>query len=594
MDLAPPEPDEEVEYSRESFGALLAQVFYKRHQLAEAFRQPGSGADRFYQLATLAIADQRWGDVKELIEWQRATGAADARLDYVRGVLSAHEKQWDQAIGHFEFGLAKLEGDGDRWYLGWRLKQQLAEACVRDGRWLEYYQKCADPSETFEQLAEVLVAEKNWDDLRGLIAAHRRRRPEDARSDRIAAEPAWERRDYNAFAEHARSALQSGDEDAISYYERFRLEDRLLSALLRSGRWEDALQLGRRKLEDEGKAEILAIAHAARGNWGEAKEFARQYGATNDDLSQLYWHDDVGARFLSDEFAELHKQFPVELPYGRAPAMAIFLFTGATSPDLSAAAVTAAQSRLGIIASDAPRPLPDARKEGGLVRAAFVLPLGTARVWLAVGEGKFDPGWKLADSTSPLAAAFNESHSWLAVGATADTATDRYRAESLARRLAGELVRGRAAVACLRSRRPTSELAVYPLSESLLAAWQANERLGPLKDAGAPVEWMPAEQNVAAARQFTQALREAVRSFEASPDGKLEVVAGITNYPALDPLVLEVHRVERNYGSPMFIGTLRNTSLLEPNLRAGLPVRVHEFEVESLKLGEVAAFNRPR
>src|SRR3990172_274393 len=146
----------------------------------------------------------------------------------------------------------------------------------------------------------------------------------------------------------------------------------------------------------------LAIVSAAGGDLVEAKRLAREAAKANDSASEMYWHPDVAHVFLGDQFRDFQREFPVDVPYGATPTLAVFLFEGAWQ--LEAVDIATALEQMGVNTPATAEPLDTAGKN---VNRAFVLRFDKASVWLASGTGRFSDGWKLEGNGSPLAAAGN-------------------------------------------------------------------------------------------------------------------------------------------------------------------------------------------
>ena len=86
-------------------------------------------------------------------------------------------------------------------------------------------------------------------------------------------------------------------------------------------------------------------------------------------------------------------------------------------------------------------------------------------------------------------------------------------------------------------------------------------------------------------------LHQAVRTYELSDSGKLDVLACVGEDCMIDPIWLSVQTVRRTYGGLQFDGVLKNTSRLLPTLYAGLPMRFEGSRVLGWRMnGEQPTF----
>jgi tetratricopeptide (TPR) repeat protein len=577
------EQSNENKYYRESFASSLANVLCELGRLKEAYENGGERKQRFSQLARQAIQDNRWDDVRLLLDLHRVNERDDVEIHRIEGELAAHEKRWDDAIRHFRQGLIVTpEGES------WSLKSRLLDVCIESRRWMEYYTTLDDPRAAFDDLASRFVADDDWDALNRLIVAHRSRSRDDVNIVKYEAEVAWDRKEYSAYARCAEELLKCNDERIIPWYERETVTNRRLSALLRGKRFDQALELAKSEQRADNDVAMLAIVNAATGNLAEAKRFARQAATANESALAFYTHDDVAHIFLGNQFSDLHREFPVGLPYQAAPTLAVFL---SDRPwQLEASDISAALEQLGIDTTATAERLDAGDKN---VTRAFALRFDKTSVWLATGEGKFDDGWKLDDRQAPLAGTVNNSRAWLAVGTAAWTEPDRKQAETLARRLSCQLADGHATALCALRRDAPDAFTAYPAKPDLIQAWRSSGNLKPFKDQGVSLESTDRTGDVAANRQFDRSLREAVREFESSAIAEFEVWGCLTDRPWVDLLRLDVTAVRRTYGSLEFDGNLKHDSRLVPQPRAGLPMRFGEYEVRAWRLNAEAPVYRP-
>jgi len=567
------DPESDEDYYRNACEALLATALYRLDRWQEAYENVGERRDRFAHLSRMAVEEGRWDVVRKLLEIHRAADAEDPHLHGVEAELAAHEKQWDDAVRHLRQGLVDSVD-----YESWQLKHQLMEAYVNSGRWLDHFKTSDDQGETFERLANRFVADENWNAMTELIAEYRRTAPDDIRIVQQEAQIAWHQEKYGMYAQLARQLLHDDNEEILGY-ERIEIENRLMSALLRSRLFGQAWQLALTKQREENNVSKMAIVNAANGNLPEARRLAIEAAREQEQAVTFYSDSDTAPVFLGDEFSELHDEFPVNVPYDATSTLAVFVFD--EPQRLEAETIYAAMKKLGIEIGAAVEPITSARPGAA---DAYGLKQGNATVWLAAGEGPFEKSWRLENKQHPLAGALDRGAGWLAVGTAALTESDRKRVEQTARRLGAELVGDRAAAVCIGDRQ-SWELAAYPAKAELIAEWHSTGKVKSFKDEAAPLMNVPAE-DLAASREFQRALRAAVRAFEASPGARLEVVSCISTSAQIDPLRLQVKKVRRSYGSLEFEGILLNDSALVPELHTGLPMEFGSNFIQEVRLND--------
>jgi hypothetical protein len=371
-------------------------------------------------------------------------------------------------------------------------------------------------------------------------------------------------------------------------YERAVVENRLLSALLRSDQMHAAVRLAQKSFREENSGGKLAIVRAASGDALEAKRLALQaLEAENSSAGEFYENDDVGHVFLGESFRELHEKFPVDASFDAAPVLAVFLF--AEAPRLKLSDIESVIEQLDVDVATAIKPL-EASHKG--VSNAYALRVGDATIFLATGQGRFDDNWQLDSGDAALVSKFDASNGWLAVGSAAWSELRRKPVQKIARRLSGQLARDQATAICVAGEEQWMDFSIFLATDELLSSWQATGNLAAFRDQGAT---LAAEQpnEVASRRAFMQAVRDHVRDFESTPGSRLEVVADVKEKLQIDPLRVDVTRVRRVYGNLEFDGVLKGNSVLISELRAGLPVTLHADRVRAIQIDDEPVVRRP-
>lgn len=544
---------------QDEFASSLATVLFKNGKVQAAYDSLGDRKDAVGTLFRHAVADERWDDLRTLLDVHRAKNPDDPQLHYAEGELAAHGNQWDDAIKHLQE--AKTASDE---VSKWQTDYQLRKAYFDSGRWLEYYKSAEDRSAAFEEVCRKLAGDENWEALSTLIAEHANESPDDILIDKYRAQAAWAAENYELSARHAQKLLQHKGEHAVSSYERKGVEERLLSSLLRSKQIGPAQQFAEACLREQNNSEYMAIMAAATRDLSQAKRWAQQTAKQREDAMMLYSNADMGPVFIGPEFAELQREFPVALRFDTSSILAVFLLDQPMQLDV--ATISATLKDLDLESTAAPRPIESLKKT---VTSAFMLPVDAASVSLVTGNGKYFDQPRLLGSDAATRQAFEKRLGWLMVGVSGWSESDRKQAEGVAQRLAVRLAGGHSAFFWARGHELWQGFGLYPATPELLSAWQPTRNLDAFKSQHVSLTEM-GQAEIASKRQFKKSMHDAVRQFESSPNGQLEVLACIGENSLIDPLWLKVEKVRRTYGGLEFDGVLKNTSTLVPLLRENL------------------------
>jgi tetratricopeptide (TPR) repeat protein len=545
----------------------LAAALFHQGRALEAYETLPPREERFSQLGNLATYSERIGELPPLIEAHRAHHPNDAELAYFAGEVASHEKRWDDALADYRRAMNASEEN-------YRYGYALRNAYVASGRWAEFYESQPDQDEAFAELASLFVSNRDWTALEELLARRRDTHPDDARIALYEAQMHGARGDDASFVEAAGAALPGGDEDDLPSWQRTQLRDQLLAALLRLERFDEARRLARERYEEDEDAAGLAAVAAATGDRDDALKYAREAARAADSATQLYWRREAGPTFLDEAFAPLHEEFPVELPYQVATLHGALLLDGAVSIDEGRIEQAALAS--GLDGAADVRTISNAARPETL---AFSFPHDGAAIWIVAGEGTYlTPASR--EEESPFAQAVRESEGWLAVGVAAWGHDELPQAATLARkigrRLAEEGVVGVFVPAQWR---------LYPADEDVLTAWSDGDALRPFQDRGAQPEESDELYGEPLDREFDRSLRDAARALDEDPQ-PLEILVHLGDAPLAEPAWLQVSRWRRSYGAFQFDGVLQTPSQLLPFLRAGLPMRIEQFEVQAWRRGE--------
>ncbi len=554
---------------RDLLANSMATVLFKQGRIQEAYEAAAKQSNGFSLLFRMAVTDQKWNDVRRLVDLHRARNPGDSQLLYAAAELASHERQWDDAIRNYrEFMKTATNPENSL------SKYRLLEIYVESGRWMEYYKSAEDRNATFNQLANRFASSKNWAALHDLIEEHRRG-ANDSDVGRYELMSAWEQDNYRVYIDLAQKVLANQGHNRVQLYERSGIENRLLSAFIRSNLLGLARQHAELKLRQENDPGQLAIVEAAAGNWTESNRLARQAALKHKDASILYSNADLAPVFLGDNFVELQREFPVKLPNDAAPTLAVILLD--SPPQIEANDVTSALKSMGVEPAPPAQSVPSARKE---VTRALAVDVGGGKVWLATGQGKYFAQPRFLGDNASLQQVISNSPGWLAVGVAGLRDLDRKLAENLAKRVASQLTAGHSSAIWLPGR-----ISIYPASSEIISAWISSSNLDAFKDQAITMI-QSGETEAVENREFNRKLFDAVHTFESSPGKRLELKVCNFGDTSLDPLLLRVTSVRRTYGYLEFDGILTGTSSLIPQLREGLPMRFEGFSVSALRLND--------
>jgi hypothetical protein len=564
-------PADDNAYYRSALRNTLAAALVRQGKLAEALSIDSDEHRIFQHVAQLAVQDRRWEDAAALLAAQQAKSPNDPGLHFLAAEIAVRDRDWTKAIREYEQLLADTNEDTP-WR--WQWENRLPQLCVRANQWAEYYQNSDDKQEAFAALAQEMEDREKWEMLDTLIRAHRVNFPDDQlKLAQHEASAAWEQEDYPKFLTLAEAVLADKSDPTLEVFPRELLEERRVSALLRSGNGTEALARAREFGQRDDGQKTLACAHAAVGNLAEAQQLAKKWTAINKNPQAFYHHADAGRAFVSAACREMHVEHPVELPYAPAPVIAVFLYDKPTL--VEASDVAAAVGALGLAVPPEPRPLEALSRR---ITRSFSLQLAEGSLWIASGTGKFRQNWTVDDAQVPTAQAVNQSQAWVAVGVAGWSELQREHLAVTARRVAMALMPQGATAACLEHQGAWRQLVAYSPSVDGLAEWKSTGSFDNFLEPGVALGYSLAVDPVENDRRVDRSLRKSVRDFESRP-GKFEVWAAPTGDPALDVVRLEVHSVRRSYGELEFDGTLANTSQLIPELASSLPMRFLQSEI---------------
>ena len=592
-----------------------------RHHLAKALCHLGRvdeawellpAESRFQQLAWIVESDGPSDRLGELIRLQSISQPGDPEIFYYRGRLNERAGRTDEAIAEYRRALAKAGDNPPGKY-----QSALRHLFVVTDRWLEFYESPSYDDTQLESLAGELVRLRKWQPFDELLKRHL----DPAGRTRLAAtasEAAWERQRYAECAEFCAWALKS-PESGLQEWQRGTVRERQLVSLLRLKQFDEAKTLAAWFRDDHADPLAPAVVSAAAGNLADALALAlastAEEGSAAGSANSLYQHSEVGGIFLRDEFASLHEKFPVELPYFVSNRTALVLLKSPSEIDerqLAAIVQLAVGAEAAVREPALPGTavkepnVPDSNVPPPAIEVqvltahdpslrAYRIRFGSAGLWVVAGTGRFDSTWNVAESAandSPdqaaLRAAVTGSKGYVMIGTVGWTNSDRERLSDLARRVARRLA-GPSTVAIQLGQ--TFQL--HAPDDTLLDQWQATNSVGERTNPHAlDLEYKPVD-TVAATRRFQNELAIAARAFKPDQAEPLEILVTAITDPVLDPVTIRVTKVTHHYNTFGFEGVVTSPCLTLPDLRAGLPVNIHQHQVQAWRTGDTEFHRRP-
>lgn len=191
-----------------------------------------------------------------------------------------------------------------------RARDRRTECLYRLGRWEQAYSECHPADRTFHQLAQRFEGQKEWDALAKLIAKHRDRVPQDARSDLWQAVAHFGKGEYAAAIPPAEKYLAQvtyrQGQDHRAFQVKFRSEVRL-------GRVEDARKTHAAEARHFPRLTAMMVLALMDGNAAEAERLFAEYARNRTGpcpWRELYDDEDAGRLLRSEPWAALRAKYP--------------------------------------------------------------------------------------------------------------------------------------------------------------------------------------------------------------------------------------------------------------------------------------------
>jgi predicted Zn-dependent protease len=142
----------------------------------EAYRAAPDAREAFEILADDLEAEQRWNELRLLAQAHRAADPADLWLAYHQGEIHLHDKQWQKAADALSQAVKQAPKE-----LHDRFRGSYVYAMYKAGRGRQAYIEADSRDSTFEQLANLMTADKKGVELEELVRLHRPHAGDDPR-----------------------------------------------------------------------------------------------------------------------------------------------------------------------------------------------------------------------------------------------------------------------------------------------------------------------------------------------------------------------------------------------------------------------------
>ncbi len=272
-------------------------------QSIEGYR---AAPDKHVALETLAPAlvfQKKDRELTALLD-EHAKGHADEPLlRFFRGESFLLRGDPKQADPHFAAAFAKVTPAD-----GWRFRNGLFRARVKLKKAAATYQEVEPGARTFEELAQLCLAEKDVLQLQALIDAHRKAHPKDETLPTWDLEASWLKQDFEGIlkrvAEHREGAF---DRTKV----RSKVADYQIRSLVRLKRPKDAIREAERLQANAYERRLLLVlAHASTSDAKETLAVLEKMRPEAYFLRNCYDDADLGPLLRSEPFGKLREKFP--------------------------------------------------------------------------------------------------------------------------------------------------------------------------------------------------------------------------------------------------------------------------------------------
>jgi predicted Zn-dependent protease len=293
---------QKAEHRRRYYVTVFVQDMDKIGQPQKGYRAAPDQHAAFEQLASLLVNQKREDKLKELLEEHANSYPQAPLLHHYRGEWLLLRKQAKEA--EQEFAAARAQAPAEEW----RSRHGLHRARVLAGRTVETYRELGPGRDTFEQLGYICTSDKNPEQLRLLLAAHRAAEPDDPGL------PVWQVELYSLQEDYA-GALRLLTEQrqgafALPRY-RWKFANLQVRTLVLLKRSKEAVQEAEALVKSGmGSTALLVLAHASGGDAKQLIALVDRLQLSPGELRECYQLEELGPILKSPAFAEFRGKFP--------------------------------------------------------------------------------------------------------------------------------------------------------------------------------------------------------------------------------------------------------------------------------------------
>ena len=556
--------DDGSNFYRNSIASNLATLLYSQDNWQEVYPALDTSEEVFEDLILLAIKDERTEVVQELLDRGKKQGVSEAILSYVQGEMAMQEDDPAEAVKHFR---ASLDLDSETSY-SWKYRNRLLQASIEAKQWEDLYLSSDDRSDIFETLMYRFESENDWESLAHLCRLHSKAPDSENAVSLALADASWEMKDYRKYLQRTDKLIKKQHE--LSSYTFDEIVERRVSAYLREDRYGEALHLAKKQ-----ESHLLTAAiYAIRGDTTRATQSALRAAEASDSLDSLYRHDDAGRIFLGKAYTELHREYPIHIPYNGVDPVALLYCS--EEPNKFVDKMIEAIRKLPFPGEITITPL---RKKGTAYEYGAAFRLQNATIWIAVGKREPFDEFRLNEKENPLAEVINKPNYWLLIGTAGWTETERDKLDPLARLLARYLFEGRQGAVRLSNKRGYILNRAYPNSDELLAKWISDKDLDPFESSSHELTYFDEGSDVENDRRFRDSLFKAYREYREGTNKKMMILVQPSRELKCGSVWIQVDTIELDYGSLKFTGTLTEPSSIYIDLREGMTMTANQYEI---------------
>lgn len=288
---------------RHSYVSSFVNDMDELGQALEGYRAVPDKSTAFQTLAARFTWKKKAEKLKELLEEHGKDNAVTPHLNYYWGQWHLLRQEFPQADQRLTAAATHRDAADE-----WMFRSGLNQARVKAGRVVATYRERGAGRAAFESLAQVCIDDKNADQLRLLLAAHREAEPDDPGLPVWDVELRWLRDDYAGALEIL--TRESAGAFALPRY-RWKHGTYLVRCLVRLKRTKEALAEAEAvmKAKMAGPA-LLVLAHAAHGGPKPALAVLEKLQPPAHVVRQCYELAELGALLRSPAFAEFRAKFP--------------------------------------------------------------------------------------------------------------------------------------------------------------------------------------------------------------------------------------------------------------------------------------------